>query len=65
MFLLRDMVNIFQVKSEIPLAKYISNSADEALCSYSKSDRMNNVLHQIWSSDFDQSSHEMPNLWSI
>jgi len=64
-FLLHDMFNIFQLKSEIPLAKYISNSTDEALCSYSKSDRMNNVLHLIWSWDFDQSSHEMSNLWSI
>jgi len=47
MFLLRDMVSIFQVKPELSLAKYISNSIDEALCCYSKSDKLNNVLHLI------------------
>jgi len=32
MFLLRDMVNIFQVKSEIPVAKYIYPIRPMSLC---------------------------------
>lgn len=61
----RDVVNIFHVKPEIPLAKYRTHSTTVALCSHRKFDRMSNVLHLVSSWGFDQICYKMSNLWSI